>query len=306
MSYDAIIIGAGPAGMSAAWWCQELGLRTLLLEREAKSGGQLLWTYNPIPNYLGLRAANGRELYEYFAAHFSAAQVETRLNANILAVDLAAKRVILDNGAELSARGLLLASGVRRRRLGIAGETELAGRGVLISGMRDREKFAGKSVCVIGGGDAAAENALLLAEAGATVTLAHRGPRLRARAEFVRQMQIHPRVKLLLQTRATRILGTEQVAGIELESGGAPFVLAVSGVLIRVGVAPNSELFCEQLAMDASGYVAVNAQQETSAPNVFAVGDLANPDAPTIAGATGAGATAAKVLAARLAIMGRA
>ena len=96
------------------------------------------------------------------------------------------------------------------------------------------------------------------------------------------------------------------MAGIELESSGAPFVLAVSGVLIRVGVAPNSELFCEQLAMDASGYVAVNAQQETSAPNVFAVGDLANPDAPTIAGATGAGATAAKVLAARLAIMGRA
>ena len=298
-SYDAIIIGAGPAGMSAAWWCRELGLRVLLLEREATAGGQLLWTYNPIHNYLGLRAANGRELYQHFAAHFAEAQVETLTNAEITALDCATKRAQLAEGRELQARALILATGARRRTLGIPGEKELAGRGVLVSGARDREQYAGQRVCIIGGGDAAAENALLLAQAGAQVTLAHRGPRLRARAEFVAQVEQHPQIELLLETNATRINGVERVESVELEKDGAAFIREAAGVLVRIGVAPNSELFRAQLKTDAQGYVIVNAEQETSAANVFAIGDLANPRALTIAGATGAGATAAKVLAAR-------
>ena len=297
--HDAIVIGAGPAGMSAAWWCRELGLRVLLLEREATGGGQLLWTYNPIHNYLGLRAANGRELYQHFAAHFAEAQVETLTNAEITALDCAAKRAQLADGRELQARALILATGARRRELGIPGEKELAGRGVLVSGARDREQYAGQRVCVIGGGDAAVENALLLAQAGAFVTLAHRGPRLRARAEFVAQVEQHPQIELLLETWPTRINGVALVESVELEKDGAAFIREVAGVLVRIGVAPNSELFRAQLKTDAQGYVMVNAEQETSVANVFAIGDLANPLAPTIAGATGAGATAAKVLAAR-------
>jgi thioredoxin reductase (NADPH) len=297
---DAIIIGAGPAGMSAAWWCAELGLRTLLLEQEATGGGQLLWTHNAINNYLGLRAANGRELYEQFAAHFAAARVETLYNAEIVAADLPRKAIKLRDGTELTAPGLILATGVRRRRLGISGETELAGRGVMVSGMRDREQYTGKTVCVVGGGDAAVENALLLAEAGVRVLLAHRGPRWRAREEFVAQLVGHPHIEAYLETTATRILGSEKVTGIELQTGGKPFIRKVSGVLVRIGVAPNSEPFRAQLDADAQGYIRVNAQQETSVANVFAVGDVSNPLAPTIAGAIGAGATAAKTLAASL------
>jgi thioredoxin reductase (NADPH) len=298
--YDAIIIGAGPGGMSAAWWCHELGLKTLLLEREPTGGGQLLWTHNPIRNYLGLRAADGRELYERFAAHLADANVETRHDAEIVAVNLPDKRVKLSDGSELQARGLILATGVRRRQLDIPGEKELAGRGVMASGARDRELYAGARVCVIGGGDAAAENALLLADAGALVTLVHRGAQLRAREEFVRQIAAHPRIEFRPATVATRIVGAERVEGVELSANRAPFVAPARGVLVRIGVAPNAELFRAQLETDAQGYLTVNSRQETSVANVLAVGDLTNPRAPTIAGATGAGATAAKVLAARL------
>ncbi len=299
-SYDVIIIGAGPAGMSAAWWCSELGLHTLLLEREATGGGQLLWTYSPIHNYLGLRAANGRELYQHFAAHFAESQIEMIANAEVSAVDLTAKRVKLADSTELQASTLILATGVRRRTLGIPGEKELAGRGVLVSGARDREQYAGQRVCVIGGGDAAVENALLLAQAGAFVTLAHRGPRLRARDEFVAQVECHPCIELLLETAVTHIIGASCVEGVKLRHGAETFKREAAGVLIRIGVAPNSELFRAQLKTDAQGYVLVNAEQETNVANVFAIGDLANPLALTIAGATGAGATAAKVLAGRL------
>jgi thioredoxin reductase (NADPH) len=106
-----------------------------------------------------------------------------------------------------------------------------------------------------------------------------------------------PRIRLALATKVLRILGTEQVTGVEMNCQGANYVQEASGVLVRIGVAPNSELFRGQLETDANGYLAVNVRQQTSVSNVFAIGDLANPCAPTVAGAVGAGATAAKVLA---------
>src|SRR5215213_3141093 len=187
--HDVIIIGAGPAGLSAALWCDELGLDTLVVERAAEVGGQLLRVYNPVENYLGVRAANGRELRDLFAAQVAEREFDLWTEAEIESVDLRAKRVRLRSGEELQAIALVLATGVRRRRLGVPGEEEFAGRGVLESGRLEREQFAGEDVLVVGGGDAAAENALLLAEVCATVTLVHRGERLRARREFVERLR---------------------------------------------------------------------------------------------------------------------
>ena len=230
--HDVIIIGAGPAGLSAALWCDQLGLDTLLLEAGAEIGGQLLGIHPPVENYLGLRA----------------------------------------------------------------------GRGIIESARRDRELFAGKDVCVVGGGDAAAENALLLAGVCATVTLVHRGKTLRARTEFTEQLQTNHCVTVFKEATLRRIIGGEEVEGVEIFRAGAikPFEMAVRGVLVRIGVEPNTELFREQLHVDERGYIVVTGEQETSAGNVFAIGDVSNPLAPTISGATGAGATAAKVIASRL------
>ncbi|HVG39509.1 MAG TPA: FAD-dependent oxidoreductase [Pyrinomonadaceae bacterium] len=300
---DVIIIGAGPAGLSAALWCDELTLDTLALEAADEIGGQLLRVYNPIANHLGTpRVADGRALRDQFADQLKEAEFDLWTNAQVESVDLRAKRVRLKSGEDLSAIALVIATGVRRRRLGIPGEEELAAGGVVESGTRDRDFLAGKDVCVVGGGDAAAENALLLAEVCPTVTLVHRGRQLSARPEFVERIRGEHRITVFYESTLRRIIGEGAVEAVEIYRAKAlkPFEMAVRGVLIRVGVEPNTELFRDQLETDEHGYVKVSAEQETSVANVFAVGDVSNPAAPTISGAVGAGATAAKVIAARL------
>jgi len=300
--YDVLIIGAGAAGLSAARWCDELGLDTIVLESAEEVGGQLLSVHNPIENYLGVKTANGRELRDRFIEQTQDGDFDLWTNAAIDRVDLKARRVILRSGESLQSIAIIIATGLRRRSLGIPGETEFVGRGIIESGARDRELVKGKDVCVIGGGDAAAENALLLAEVCPTVTLVHRGRKLRARREFAEQLPTHHCVTVFPESVVHRILGTEWVEAVEIERAGAlkPFQMAVQGVLIRIGFEPNTDFVREQLELDDRGYVVVGPQQETSVVNVFAIGDVANPLAPTIAGAVGAGATAAKVIASRL------
>jgi thioredoxin reductase (NADPH) len=260
--YDVVIIGAGPAGLSAAFWCDELGLDTLLLEKSDSVGGQV--------------------------------QLES--------VDLKSKCVSLQSGEQLKTISIILATGVRRRELGIPGEREFIGKGIIESAARDRDQFAGRDVCIIGGGDSAAENALALAEVCATVTLVHRGKTLRARREFVEKLQTDHRVTVFTESQVTRIMGRDQLEAVEIKrkEGLKPFQVAVGGVLVRIGVVPNSELFKDQIPLDEAGYIRVQSTQETTQPFVFAIGDVANPLAPTVSGATGSGATAAKVIASRL------
>jgi thioredoxin reductase (NADPH) len=300
--HDVIIIGAGPAGLSAALWCDELGLDTLVVEREAETGGQLLRVHNPVENYLGARAANGRALRDLFAAQVEDKEFDLWTQAEIESVDLRAKRIRLRSGEELQSIAVVIATGVRRRRLGVAGEEEFRGRGVLESGALERDSVAGEDVLVVGGGDAAAENALLLAELCPTVTLVHRGRNLSARAEFVERIRGDHRITVFTEATLQSIHGGERVASVEILRAGAlkPFRMAVRGVLIRAGVEPNSDLFIGQLHTDERGYIVTTGEQETSVEMVFAVGDISNPRAPTISGASGAGATAAKVIASRL------
>lgn len=300
--HDVIIIGAGPAGLSAALWCDELGLDTLVLEQAETTGGQLHLIHNPIENYLGLKAANGAEFIERIAADVANADFDLWTQTSIESVDLNARRILLKSGETMQSIAIIIATGVRRRRLGIPGETEFIGKGIIQSGKRDRELFKGKDVCVIGGGDAAAENALLLSDVCATVTLVHRGKRLRARREMLEQLQTNHCVTTFTESVVTRILGNEEVEAVEVlrRDGLKPFQIAVKGVLIRIGVEPNTELFTDQIKIDEQHYIVTNSQHETTVPMVFAVGDVSNRLAPTISSATGSGATAAKVIAARL------
>jgi thioredoxin reductase (NADPH) len=300
--YDVIIIGAGPAGLSAALWCDELGLDTLVLEQNERVGGQLLSVYGPIVNYPGVTAGNGAEFLETFSERVSDADFDLWTEVEIDSVDLKAKKIALRSGEQLQAISIILATGVRRRRLGIPGEEEFAGRGMMESPTRDREKFAGQDVCVIGGGDAAAENALLLAEVCPTVTVVHRSKSLKARREFAEQLKTLHSITVFPESVVTRILGGDEVEAVEIRRKDAlkPFQMAVRGVAVRIGVEPNTDMFHAQVELDSLGYVVVTSEQETTATNVFAIGDVSNPLAPTISGASGAGATAAKVIARRL------
>lgn len=300
--HDVLIIGAGPAGLSAARWCDELSLDTLVLEQKEEVGGQLLWIHNAIDNYLGLHADNGHALRDRFVEQTGNSDFDLWTNVEIENIDLKAKRIVLRSGEELQSIAMIIATGLRRRRLGIPGEIEFEGRGIIESATRDRNQLAGKDVCVIGGGDAAAENALLLAEVCPTVTVVHRGKRMRARREFTEQLHTNRCVTVFPESVVHRIIGNDRVAAVEIERGGAikPFQMAVQGVLIRIGFIPNTDFIRGQVERDEQGYLIVGSQQETSVANVFAIGDVANPLAPTIAGAAGAAATAAKVIGARL------
>ena len=300
--HDVIIIGAGPAGLSTAFWCDELGLDTLVLEQADRIGGQLHRIYNPIEDYLGVKARDGAEFLQSFAKDVESAEFDLWTQTAITSVDLNAKRISLASGESLQAIAIVIASGVSRRELGVPGEKEFVGKGIIESGTRDREQFAGHDVCVVGGGDAAAENALLLAEVCPTVTLVHHGKKLRARREFTERLQAVHCITVFTESVLTRIIGDEHVEAVEIrrKAGIKPFQLAVRGVLIRIGVEPNAQLFRGQIEMDEKGYIKVSSTQETNVPMVFAVGDVSNPLAPTISGAAGAGATAAKVIAARL------
>ena len=300
--HDVIIIGAGPAGLSAALWCDELGLDTIVLEQKPHTGGQLHTIYGAVENYPGLRANNGNEFFESFSERVSDAEFDLWTDVEIESVDLKAKRVRLRSGEELQSISIIIATGVRRRQLGIPGENEFVGHGIIESASRDRNDFAGRDVCIIGGGDAAAENALLLAEVCPTVTLVHRGKTLRARPTFVQQLQGQHCITVFPESVVTRILGNHEVEAVEILRKEAlkPFQMAVQGVVIRIGVEPNTDIFREQLQLDDRGYAVVNNQQETGVVNVFAIGDVSNPLAPTISSAAGTGATAAKVIASRL------
>src|SRR5215212_2027568 len=127
-SYDVVIIGGGPAGMSAAIWCADLKLRSVVLERGAEFGGQLLTIYNPITNYPGVQTRNGREMHDRFIQQLEDRTIDLRNDIKISEVDLRRKTVSTDSGGSFTGRALVIATGVRRRELGIPGEHEFVGR----------------------------------------------------------------------------------------------------------------------------------------------------------------------------------
>lgn len=298
--FDLIIIGGGPGGLSAALWCAELGLNALLLEREAAFGGQLLHTFNAIKNHLGAEAENGRELRDRFLRQVENTSVVRRSGAEIVAADLVEKTVVLADGTRHSATAIIIATGVSRRKLGIPREVEFYGRGILESGEASKNDVAGKRILIVGGGDAAIENALILSRVAEKIFVVHRRSEFSARCEFVERASRDEKIEFIFNSAATAIVGNEEVEAVEVEHipTGARLNIPVDAVLIRVGFEPNTALFRGQVDLDDVGFICVYGNCATSMPGVFAIGDVANPLAPTISVAVGGGATAAKIIAA--------
>ena len=296
MKFDVIIIGGGAAGISAALWCDELGLSALVLEEQAELGGQLLWTHNEIKNHLGIEAKNGRELRDIFLKQIERRRFEKRFGAKVSEVDLTEKSVFLESGENFSAQSIIVASGILRRKLNVEGELKFQNKGIITSGKRDAEHRKGENVLIVGGGDAAFENALILAENSKSVTLAYRGTDFRARAEFVERVKENPKINILTETIVRQIIGKNRVEAVELEDLKLKVSkkLSFEVLLIRIGVQPNTEFLLGKVELDKNGYIKINENCETSAKDVFAIGDAANPLAPTISSAIGMGATAVK------------
>jgi thioredoxin reductase (NADPH) len=298
MNHDIIIIGGGPAGMSALIWCHSLGLRGVLFEQSPELGGQMLEMFHRVLDYPGLIAENGRELRDHFAAQLDLLQLDYRTGRKIEEVDLIRRRARCD-GELLQGRGVIIATGARKRRLGIPGEERFELRGVSFSATRDHSLYAGKKVAVIGGGDSAVQNSLLLARICPGVTLIHRSDRYRARPDWLEQARENPRITIIDNAEATAIEGGERVERLIIEDTrtGAIKTIETEGVFIRVGVSPNTEVFRGQVEMDEAGFIEADQRQRTSVEMVYAVGDVCHPASLSVATAVGQGAIAAKDIA---------
>ena len=281
--------------MSAALWCVETGLTVALIEGE-RLGGQLNIIHNPIKNYIGSVAANGAEMSSKFISSLESLPMERVIGIPAESVDFGARIVTLIDGRSFEWRSLVIATGVRRRQLGIPGEAEFLGSGVMISGVGEKQTAIGKNLVIVGGGDAAVENALILSEIAAKVLLVHRRSYLSARQPFVGEAMLRPNIQFLFDTAVTAIEGTKQVSEVVVNDQvrNLKSIIATDLVLVRIGVVPNSELAAHFVETDDRGYIVVNANGETSTAGVFAVGDVANPRSPTISTATGTAATAVK------------
>ncbi len=290
---ELVIVGAGPAGVSAALWARSRHLDVLLLEASSRPGGQLLLVHFQPREVLGWLAGEGRELAAAFARQLAEAGIPTRYGARVEAIERANGLTLrLAGGERLQATAVLVATGARRRRLEVPGEREFEARGVSYSATRDRDKLAGRNVVVVGGGDAAFENAALLASLGGTVTVIARAA-ARARPEFRERLEREPRVRVLEHTRVLAVMGDQRVHAVRVSGSDGERELPCEAVVVKVGVLPNSEWCCDLLAHDEQGYVLVDGELSTSVPGVWAAGDVVRPLLSSVPVAAGHGALAA-------------
>jgi len=295
-NYDVIIIGGGPAGVSSLLWCNSLGLKAVLLEQANELGGQLLQMFHRVIDYPGLITENGRDLRDHFAAQLNELSLSYRLGCNLEEINLR-ERHLRCNGEKLQSRAIIIATGARKRRLGIPGEDRFAIQGgVSFSATRDHSLYAGKHVCVIGGGDSAVENANILSRVCPHVTLLHRSGEFRARPEWFGQAKAMQNITFLTNTEAKAIEGNDRVERLIVEDRrtGELKTIETEGVFIRVGIAPNTEAFGGQIDLDESGYIKADRRQRTSLEWIYAAGDVCKPVCLSVATAAGQGAVAAK------------
>lgn len=273
--YDLAILGAGPAGISAAIYAARARLNTLWIERKFAQGGQIVDTYE-VDNYPGLPGINGMDLGEKMAAHAEKLGLSP-LRENVVSVeDEDGIKVIRTKKNEYRARAVILAFGAAHRTLGIPGEESLGGMGVSYCATCDGAFFRDRTVAVIGGGNVAAEDAILLSRTCKKVYVIHRRDQMRADQILQEKLFACENVEMIWDTVPVSIEGEEMVSGIKLQNKktGEERELPLDGVFIAVGIVPNTELFRNLVKLDESGYIVAGEDCVTSTPGVFAAGDI--------------------------------
>lgn len=274
--YDLIVIGSGPAGLSAAVYGIRAGLDLLVLEGKPMSGGQVLNTYE-VDNYLGMPGMNGFDMGMKFKEHADVMGVPCKTAEVTAVIDHGqSKTVETADGAAYEAKTLILATGAEHAMLNVPGEEEHRGKGVSYCATCDGAFFRGRDVAVVGGGDVAVEDAIYLARLCRKVYLIHRRDSLRAAKSLQNKLADCDNVEILWSRTLSAVSGSGLVDKITLRQveDGTEEELPVEGVFIAVGMQPNTQAFRDNVPCDEQGYVLAGEDCVTKVPGIFAAGDL--------------------------------
>ncbi len=274
--YDVIIIGGGPAGLSAAIYALRASMRTVLIEK-ASPGGQMTLT-DEVENYPGIININGYDLSQKFLEHAKSYNLEIlSREATGLEPGLEWHTVQLNGDERLKSHAVILASGGLPRKLNIPGEDEFYGKGVSYCAVCDGFFFRNKTVVVVGGGDTAAEEALYLSKLAQKVYLVHRRDALRAGMILQQRLKADKKIEILWDTVVTAIKGSAgQLSAVDLQNTQSEAIreLAADGIFIGIGFDPNNQLVPAGTKVNADGYVCTDERCETNFSGIFAIGDL--------------------------------
>lgn len=273
--YDVAILGAGPAGISAAIYAARAQLHTIWLDKKYAQGGQIIDTYE-VDNYPGMPGINGMDLGEAFGAHAAKLGL-TPKREDVLSVEEEQEvKVIRTKKNEYRAKTVILAFGAAHRTLDIPGEKELGGMGVSYCATCDGAFFKDRTVAVIGGGNVAVEDAILLSRTCKEVKLIHRRDQLRADKILQEKLFSCKNVEVIWDTVPLSIEGEDMVSGLKVQNKktGEEQALLVDGVFVAVGIVPNTDLFRNLVDLDQGGYVIAGEDCVTSAPGILAAGDI--------------------------------
>ncbi|HOV85199.1 MAG TPA: FAD-dependent oxidoreductase [Syntrophobacteraceae bacterium] len=292
--YDVIILGAGPAGLSAAIYTIRKAMKTLILSKDV--GGQLTWT-SDVDNYLGFSQVNALELVAKFEEHVRRFNVERAIGVDVAEVFPAGpvKRVVTRDGRSYRGKTIIIATGGRHKPLNIPGEREYVGKGVSYCSTCDAPLYAGADVAVIGGGNSALGAAIDLMGIANKIHLIFLMPELTGDPVYQARVRQSEKVVILPQCEPTRIFGRDYVEGIEYRGmqSGEIKTLAVEGVFIEIGTLPNSGLFSHILTTNEKGEILVDHECRTGLAGVFACGDVTNVPFKQVVVAVGEGSKAA-------------
>lgn len=269
--YDLIIIGAGPAGLTAALYALRSGKSVLVLEGEA-FGGQI--TLSPaIENYPGTGTLSGADFANTLMNQVMSLGGETEFATVTEITDGDVKTVITED-ERYFARAVIIASGVKHKRLGFESENRLVGRGISYCAICDGAFYKDKAVAVVGGGSSAATSALYLSEICKTVFLIHRRQNLRAETALTEKLQAKENIKLILDSTVTDVFGDEKLERIEItSSGGAICRLDLDALFISIGQQPENGIFEKLADTDEDGFILTDSECRTKTPGIFATGD---------------------------------
>lgn len=294
MLYDVIVIGSGPAGLTAAIYAKRAELNVIVIEKAGLSGGQVINTYE-VDNYPGTPGIGGFELSTKFREH--ADKLETPfINGEVVDFRLedTIKVVTMDDGTEYRSNTVVIATGGAPRHLNTDGEEKLSGMGVSYCATCDGAFFKNKTVAVIGGGDVAVEDAIFLARICKQVYVIHRRDQFRASKSITSRLLDLENVTILWDSIVEKIKGDEKVEAIDVKNikTNENSSYDVSGVFIAVGYLPSSETYKKVVATDESGYIIAGESCETNIPGIYAAGDIRTKELRQIITAAADGANA--------------
>lgn len=293
--YDVLIIGGGPAGLTAGLYTSRAKLRSLMVERMIL-GGQVMTT-TKVENYPGFPGGiDGPDLMVRFQEHCQEFGLEVRYGEVQNIIDQGQYKSVSVDGEQFLTRTVIITTGAEPRKLGVPGEQELTGRGVSYCATCDGAFFKNVPVAIIGGGDTAAEEALFLTRFASKVYLIHRRDQLRATKILQERLFSNDKIEILWNSQIERIEGDAKgVKAVELHNlkSGQKNSLPVEGVFMAIGVTPKAHFLADVLKLTEEGYILTDAECRTSMPGVFAAGDVRKKILKQIATAVGDGAVAA-------------